>query len=271
MFGTIVLAKDSMTEEQLQRYQSVYCGLCKVLRDKYGQFHRFTLNFDMTFVVLLLASLYEPEENIRKNRCVFRAAKTGCAVDTEYTEYAADMTILLAYYKCMDDWEDEGKRSRHCLAKHLEKDIEQIKQKYERQCHVVKTSLDKLHMVEKDKTIAADRAIHFSGEMFSEIFVYKEDFWAETLRNFGYDLGRFIYLMDAALDYDMDLKKCLYNPLLQMKIPTEEVEELLKIELGRAMICFEKLPLVQDEDILKNILYRGVWCKWKKKMAKVEE
>jgi len=56
MFGTIVLAKDSMTEEQLRRYQSVYCGLCKVLRDKYGQFHRFTLNFDMTFVVLLLGT-----------------------------------------------------------------------------------------------------------------------------------------------------------------------------------------------------------------------
>lgn len=271
MFGTIVLAKDSMTREQLERYQSVYCGLCKVLRDKYGQFHRFTLNFDMTFVVLLLASLYEPEENERKNRCVFRAAKTEWAVDTEFTEYAADMTILLAYYKCMDDWEDENRHSRYFVAQRLKKDIEQIERKYERQCHSIKESLDKLHVVEKDKNADADRAIHFAGELLSEIFVYKEDFWAETLRNFGYDLGRFIYLMDAALDYDMDRKKGLYNPLLQMNIAKEEVEEILKIELGRAMICFEKMPLVQDEEILKNILYRGVWCKWKKKMTKVEE
>lgn len=271
MFGTIVLAKDSMTKEQLERYQSVYCGLCKVLRERYGQLHRFTLNFDMTFVILLLSSLYEPVEQERKNGCIFRVSKTKTAVETQFTQYAADMTILLAYYKCMDDWEDEKKHSRRMIAQHLEKDVKQIEQNYERQCHALKTSLHNLHQIEKDPSAKADRAIHFSGEMLAEIFVYQEDFWAETLRNFGYDLGRFIYLMDAALDYDLDVKKGLYNPFVCMNVPKEEMEELLKIELGRAMICFEKMPLVQDEEILKNILYRGVWCKWKKSMKKVEE
>ena len=51
-----------------------------------------------------------------------------------------------------------------------------------------------------------------------------------------------------------------------MQTPKEDMTEILKVELGRAMVCFEKMPLVQDEEILKNILYRGVWCKWNKKV-----
>lgn len=262
LFGSIVLAKDNLTEEQLKRYQSVYCGLCKMLRDKYGQLHRFTLNYDMTFLVLLLSSLYEPEDCIKGNHCVFRVGRTKQSVSNPFTEYAADMTILLTYFKCLDDWEDENKKSRYWIAKALKKDIANIKEQHPRQYRSVEDSLEQLHQIEKDPAAGVDKAIHFAGEMLAEVFVWKEDFWQDILRNFGYDLGRFVYLMDAALDGKKDQKKGLYNPLLKQKVTKEQTEELLNIELGRAMQCFDKLPLVQDEDILKNVLYYGVWCPW---------
>lgn len=265
MFGTICCNKETLSEEQLFRYQSVYCGLCKMLRKKYGQMERLALNFDMTFLALVLSSLYEPHERESANHCVFRAVKSKVSVENCFVEYAADMTILLAYFKCEDDWKDEGKRIARLGMKKLKKYYEQLQTQYPRQCRKVEESLRKLHQVEQDYKADADAAIHFSGEMLSELFVYKEDYWSETLRNFGYDLGRFIYIMDAAVDYEEDLKKGLYNPLNKLQVQGEQVEEILKIEMGRAVYCFDILPLVQDQEILKNILFQGVWTKWKKK------
>ena len=95
--------------------------------------------------------------------------------------------------------------------------------------------------------------------MLSELFVYEEDFWSNSLRAFGYELGRFIYLMDAAMDYKKDMKTGNYNPLFEMKKKPEEMEPILGLPLGNAMEVFEKLPLVQDEHLLRNILYGGVW------------
>ena len=126
MFGTICCNKETLSEEQLFRYQSVYCGLCKMLRKKYGQMERFALNFDMTFLALVLSSLYEPHERESANHCVFRAVKSKVSVENCFVEYAADMTILLAYFKCEDDWKDEGKRIARLGMKKLKKYYEQL-------------------------------------------------------------------------------------------------------------------------------------------------
>lgn len=265
MFGTICCNKETLSEEQLMRYQSFYCGLCKTIRKKYGQMERIALNFDMTFLALILSSLYEPEEETYSNGCIFRTAKTKIAVKNPFIEYAADMTMLLAYFKCEDDWKDEKKYFARFGMKKLEKSYQKICEQYPRQSKKVEDSLQKLHQVEQDFKADADMAIHFSGEMLSELFVYKEDYWSETLRNFGYDLGRFIYIMDAAFDYESDRKKGLYNPLNKLQVQGEQVEQILKIEMGRVVYCFDILPLVQDQEILKNVLFQGVWTKWNKR------
>ncbi|MBQ1394065.1 MAG: hypothetical protein IIY81_11155 [Lachnospiraceae bacterium] len=265
MFGTICCNKETLSEEQLMRYQSFYCGLCKTIRKKYGQMERIALNFDMTFLALILSSLYEPEEETYSNGCIFRTAKTKIAVKNPFIEYAADMTMLLAYFKCEDDWKDEKKYFARFGMKKLEKSYQKICEQYPRQSEKVEESLQKLHQVEQDFKANADMAIHFSGEMLSELFVYKEDYWSETLRNFGYDLGRFIYIMDAAFDYESDKKKGLYNPLNKLQVQGEQVEQILKIEMGRVVYCFDILPLVQDQEILKNVLFQGVWTKWNKR------
>ena len=83
---------------------------------------------------------------------------------------------------------------------------------------------------------------------------------------FGTELGKFIYLMDAAMDYKKDLKTGNYNPVAEMKKKPEEMEPILGMPLGNAMEIFEKLPLVQDENLLRNILYGGVWQQYYAKM-----
>ena len=69
MFGYLVAATKVLENEDLARYKSVYCGLCRSLSRCFGQTARLTLNFDMTFLVLLLGSLYEPEEALSERHC----------------------------------------------------------------------------------------------------------------------------------------------------------------------------------------------------------
>lgn len=112
MFGYITVNKQELKFKEFDMYQAYYCGLCRVLREKYGFSGQFTLSYDCTFLILFLSGLYEPQE-VRDNRkCALHPKKGAPACINMYTEYAADMTILLSYYKCVDDWKDEHKASR---------------------------------------------------------------------------------------------------------------------------------------------------------------
>ena len=100
-----------------------------------------------------------------------------------------------------------------------------------------------------------------------ELFLYKEDLWADALRQMGDALGRFIYLADAGIDYSRDEKKGSYNPFIAMGKAQDwdAFNEYLTAIMGRCTMHYEHLPLVQDKAILDNILYSGIWIKYRKK------
>jgi len=97
-----------------------------------------------------------------------------------------------------------------------------------------------------------------------ELLVYEEDLWAPTLRKMGDTLGRFIYLADAAVDFHRDIKKKQYNPFLAMGMGEDwnTWEQYLVLAMSRCTDAYERLPLVQDKDILDNILYSGIWLEY---------
>lgn len=259
MFGYITCNKETLEEQEKERYQSVYCGLCKTLGDKYGLMERMSLSFDMTFLALFLTALYEPEETSCTFTCALHPLHKKTSASNVYVDYAADMTVAMAYYKCLDDWEDEHKFISRQYGKILEKNYKQVQKKYPRQCEAIAKSIQELKEIEKNGQSQPDEAVNCSGRMLSEIFVYNEDFWSNSLRTFGYELGRFIYLMDASMDYKKDLKKGNYNPLVKMQKKPEEMEGIMTVAIGKATEQFENLPIVQDAHLIRNILYGGVW------------
>ncbi len=263
MFGYIICNKTQLTKEDAERYQSLYCGLCRVLMEKYGQMSRFCLSYDMTFLILLLSSLYEPEEMRREIRCAVHPIHRRTIVDHAIVEYAADMSILLMYFQCMDDWTDEKNVLRYQYAKYLEPYLEEIRNAYPRQFSRVQTKTQEIAALEKKTGNLSDQITRCSGELVSELFVYKEDYWSGTLRMFGYELGRFIYLMDAVIDYEKDRKTGSFNLFIRMHLNLEHAEDVMKMMIGNAMEQFDRLPIIQDEHILKNILYDGVWTQYR--------
>ncbi len=271
MFGYIECNRSKLSSEELERYQSVYCGLCRNLKSRYGELERLSLSYDMTFAVLFLSSLYEPEERVERFRCSVHPLKIRTSIENRFTDYAADMTVALAYFKALDDWKDERKSSRRWYADRIRGAYQKVEKAYPRQCRAIVASIQELELIERDRDANPDQAINCSGRMLSELFVSQEDFWSNSLRTFGYELGRFIYLMDAALDYKKDFRNRNYNPLFKMGRKPEEMEGILSLPLGNAMEVFERLPLVQDAHLLRNILYGGVWQQYYAKLRGKEK
>ena len=262
MFGYLAASPRLLTEEELSRYKAAYCGLCRVLKERYGQFSRLTLNYDMTFLVLLLNSLYEPPEKSGNNICIAHPLEKRLWWTSEVTDYAADMNIALSYLKCIDDWKDDGKLAARSEAKLLEKSYCSIKEKYPRQCLAMEESISALSELEKENNEDPDAASETFGALLGEVFIYRDDIWKDMLYNTGCGLGRFIYLLDAVTDLERDAASGAYNPLKSYRgMPDNEqrFRDILKIFLGDAVSAFNMLPLVQDVSILKNILCIGLW------------
>lgn len=270
MFGYIVCSKKGLSEAEKARYQGLYCGVCKALRKEFGQIERLTLSYDMTFLALFLSALYEPEEKTYGCHCVMHPGKNKEIIENKFTEYAASMNLALVYHKCMDDWKDEHKYTSLGYGKIIRQHYQQVEKRYPRQCRVIEESLREMEQIEKNPDSLADDAINCSGRMLSEVFVYEEDFWSSTLRNFGYELGRFIYLLDAVMDYEKDGKKKNYNPLFRMDKKPEDMKPFLMMAIGNAAEEFEKLPIVKDEHMIRNVLYAGVWQQYNAKYARKE-
>ena len=106
------------------------------------------------------------------------------------------------------------------------------------------------------------------GDLMAELFVYREDAFQHILRPLGFYLGQYVYILDAYLDVEEDVKKTCYNPFAKSYQDTdfdEKVKELLEHTIQMAIVEFEKLPLEQDLAILRNILYEGVWIEYERK------
>ena len=130
MFGYIVMNKPEIKFKDFDLYRSFYCGLCRELKSKYGISGQISLTYDMTFVVILLSALYEPPTQKGSTRCIIHPVCKQPVRRNTVTEYAADMNVLLTYYKCRDDWEDEKKVTALGYSKVLQGKVKKLDQKY---------------------------------------------------------------------------------------------------------------------------------------------
>ena len=112
------------------------------------------------------------------------------------------------------------------------------------------------------------------GELMAELFDYRQDHWSPELRSIGFNLGKYIYLLDAYDDLARDERKGAYNPLRTLSREPgyeEEMREIFELLLANCARSFERLPCVEDVDLLRNILYSGVWLKYHCKNAKKKD
>lgn len=278
MFGYININQKELSDESKKAYQSYYCGLCRKLKSNCGTKGQMLLNYDMTFLIVLLTGLYELENEEVEFTCPLHPTKKRTAWWNEATDYAADMNVILAYYNMLDDWKDEKSYTKRAFAKMLDKDYQRIMEKYPRQVTAIEQFMEKQAQAERENEKNLDIVAGLTGEMTGEIFAWKKDVWEEELKTLGFYLGKFIYIMDAYEDVDEDIRKKSYNPLILAADKDDEnfdtfCKLLLTSMMSECAKSFERLPILLHADLLRNVLYSGVWSKYeylqlkKKKLA----
>jgi hypothetical protein len=268
MFGYITVNDKALPEAERARYRAHYCALCRALGARYGSAGRAHLSSDMTFLAMLLSSVYDLRETEGSLRCAVNPLRRRSFVETEATLYAADMNAILAYYQCLDDWNDDHNPVALLKSRALAKFLPGIREAHPRQAAGIEGALERLGAMEKSGEVNPDLPANCFGALMGGLFAWREDELAPKLYRLGAALGRFVYLMDAVNDLKADIKRQRYNPLVAML--EADYTPMLTMILSECMAAFEDLPIRRDRNILENHLYAGVWQKYRARGAKGE-
>ncbi len=253
MFGYITTDPRALSKDAKKRYKTAYCGLCRALAKKYGGGARFVLSFDVTFLLLMLESAKEQSE-LCGGRCPYRLGKKCECVCGDNADYCADAAMLLFCKKLLDDVADERSLKAKILLKIFKNHYKKACKNEPELAQKIDRHLKSLSRAEQAGEINPDIPANIFGELLADVFAKNE-----ALREFGFYLGRFIYLADAACDFKSDIKRARYNPLTRMR--RAEFYGMLAGELGKCCECYDALDIKANRDIIENVLYEGVWLK----------
>ncbi len=277
MFGYVTVDKPELKIKEYERYRAFYCGLCRELGRRHGLRSRVTLNFDMNFLILLLTGLYDTDTEIKDIRCFAHVFKKQRVAVNVFTSYAADMNVLMAYYKCRDDWEDDRSIFAALYSKIIEGRVKKVEASYPEKAGRIRSCLKLQNRLESENNRDIDRVSGCFGNALAEVFAYRKDRWEEKLRRIGFYAGKFLYIMDAFDDFCEDIKKSRYNlfaedehrkadsgDLTELRDElSERAEMLLKLMMVEAAETFELLPIEENLGLLRNIIYSGVWNRYR--------
>ena len=253
MFGYITTDPRTLSKDAKSRYRTAYCGLCRALSKKYGGGARFMLSFDVTFLLLMLSSVKDGTQYCC-GRCPYRfGQKCNCIAGGD-ADYCADVSMLLFCKKLADDVADDNSLKAKLLLKIFDK-------KYKKACdslpdlaNSIDGYLKELSKSERAGETNPDVPANIFGNLLADVFAKNG-----ALREFGFYLGRFIYLADAACDFKSDIKHARYNPLMRMRCA--DFYGMLARELCKLCECCDALDIKNNRDIIENVLYDGVWLK----------
>jgi len=274
MFGYILPDKGEMKIKEYELFRAYYCGVCKSMGKSFGPLCRFALNYDSVFLGMLLSSINKESVSLKKEPCIANPLKRKWVVkNSNSVDFSADINIILTYYKFKDDWTDEksylAKLGQIVISPGYKRALNCSK---EAESHI-KKSLEKLHALESQRCSSMDIAADPFGELIKGIISigcnWDNDKKKEAVEWLGYNIGKWIYIIDAFDDIEKDIEKNSYNPLLlQYTYKDEEVNEFknrirdevrfnLIHTLAQAASAFELLDM-NNKSIIENILYLGM-------------
>lgn len=262
MFGYITVDPASLPEAQRKRYEGCYCGLCRAIGKQCGFFCRCTLTYDMVFLTLTLHSLYEPPEVTENLPCPAHPFRKKQSWRSAVSDYAADLNVMLALLKAEDDWVDERRAVKRLEMGFLRRSAGAASERNPRAWSAMTEAMALLGDIERRRDPNPDAGGNAFGAMLASLFLWRDDRWANDLRQMAHSLGRFLYLLDAVLDRESDRKRGLYNPALCLQsdgATEEDLRDILLLLMADCTAAWERLPLVGDAELMRSILYTGVW------------
>lgn len=286
MLGYVTCEKPELKMRDFELYNGYYCGVCKSIGDRYGQIPRMILSYDAAFLALVLAGMEDGEDDISREHCIMHHIKKKTIVRNAAIDYAADVMLILAWHKLLDDAKDEGKISAKATTKVFKGIYKKLEKERSALCEGVEKHLAELEGLEKEKCASLDRVSHAFASVMEEIFRLEdgEERSNRLLGRLGYLLGKWIYLMDAWEDIGENMESGAYNPLLYRfsweedesqenfrKRIYHDVERNLLIYLSEMSKIVDLLALRKNKDIIENVVYMGLLRRTEKALGKEDE
>ncbi len=267
MFGYIQIDERELSDQETKLYDAYYCGLCQCLKKDFGIRGQLLVNYDMTFLTVLLSGLYRFHQRSAEFICPVHPGKKKTAVVNDATRYTAAMSVLLSYHNIQEETATDKSYSKLMILRLLEKDYQRVAKDYPRQHNALLKYVRQRSEFESNREQNMDAIAGLTGDMLGEIYAWRDDDYSDELRYLGYHIGKFIYLMDAYSDLEKDSKKKEYNPFnnMDMENPkdTETISRLILNSLiSECLRSYERLSSHSYGSIIRNILYYGVWKKY---------
>ena len=277
MFGYVKTDLPNMYVKDTVLYKAMYCGLCKSIGKVSGQRARLVLNYDLTFLSVLLHNILDIDVKVEKQRCVIHPIrKRPIALTDGLMDRIAALNVILAHYKLCDDVIDS--KSGRLKRAFLNRAYKRAKKREPELDKVVCLRFNELLNYEKSNGNSIDFAADPFGKMMQEIvkILSKENF-SEELSSLSYDLGKWIYLIDALDDFDKDLKRKNYNVFVLSYPYVKNKQQLIKDKFQDLVCVFSgvvnniadnasKLKYKFNHDLIDNFLIRGLLLQTKSVM-----
>ena len=296
MLGYVKVFKPELKVREYEVYCGYYCGVCKSIGKRYGQLPRMALSYDAAFLALLLESIHDTLDAPTQEHCIAHPfIKKKTIIRNAAIDYAADVMLILAWYKLLDDANDEGKLYAKGTMPAFRRIFKKLRKKHSALCESIEAHLAELSALEKEKCTHLDMATEAFSKIMESIFsegyktlcdeadefvestadsrphnIFDEDM-AALFGTIGYHMGKWVYLIDAADDIEDNLKTGAYNPLIyRFNYNSSEsaeqfrkrIEEDLKFNLYHylAMIgnCLDALEIKKNKGIIENVIYFGL-------------
>lgn len=272
MFGYVKCDKPEMKVKEYEAYKGLYCSLCKAMKKHFGIFSSLTLNYDLAFLLLMRLSFSSSVPSFTQGRCPYNPAKkcNFCLNCDEELKFAAAVSMMLFYHKVKDNIADSSffkKILMYLILPYAFFKNKKAEKMYGEVGKLVRISMEKQAIAEKENTDCIDKAAHESADALGKIlsFGFKEQ--KELIYRFGYGVGKWVYLCDAADDLRDDLKKGSFNVFANMlELKTAEditdgdlrvIESNLNMSCALAAESFEEIKSKTLVPIVTNIIYGG--------------
>lgn len=269
MFGYVKICKPELKVKDYETYKAVYCGLCKQIGKDYSFIARFLLNYDLTFFALFAMANDEACPSFYKGRCRFNPLKSCnyCKQGSDALSRASALLVLMSYFKLLDNISDSGFLKKvGCTL--LRPFFAVWKNKARKRFPEYYDACEKMFrsQLEAEKSAAG---IDASAEPTAKLleFVFSQLAYSERVKpayeQFGYHLGKWIYLIDAACDIDEDIKHRSFNPIYNKlkKSKAESTEfsnEILNHSVFLLTSAYRLIDKIRFNDILDNIVLIGL-------------
>jgi hypothetical protein len=287
MLGYVTPEKGELKLREFEVYGAYYCGICRSVAKRCGQLPRLALSYDFVFLAMLLSSVFDGPDALTPFRCPIHPMKKRAEVKSSpIIEYAADMMMLSAYYKMRDDRTDDKSPRGFAGELLLRKTFRKVRDRRAGKSREIAARIEELGRLESERCASFDRAAEpfalIMGEMLDYDGPEREDIQVKhasglsyALRRIGYNLGKWIYLIDAYDDAEDDIRRGLYNPLAlcyglgsaenageSVTLFRERIAERVRLSatlyLSETAEIAALLPLKKNKDILENIIYMGL-------------